>query len=306
MLTYNAESFLRDAIESVLSQEVDFGVELVIGDDRSTDGTRELLYEYAAAYPNVIRVHLHERHGAGVPGRVNNMHNLRDCRGRYIAMLDGDDYWTATDKLARQVAILEAFPEYSSCSSDGVYFSPRRHLRALEFHPELRDRAAGLREYHREGITGITASSFVFRRAALLPLPGWFGDILAADRYIFLLVLGTGPCYFLPEETFAYREHDANFSADLHRDEDGHLHVYDDYDAMLALVPGVDASPGVDYARVRHLVFALPRILRARRWSALPPLGRRLRKHSPPRLAWALARGVTLEALRRLRRGRLL
>lgn len=109
MLVYNQRKYIRSAIESVLQQEVSFSYEIVIADDCSTDGTRDIVLEYAEKYPDVIRVILQEEN----VGLVENSKCLkRACRGRYRATQEGDDFWIDTNRLQRQVEFLENNPEY--------------------------------------------------------------------------------------------------------------------------------------------------------------------------------------------------
>jgi glycosyltransferase involved in cell wall biosynthesis len=112
MITYNHERFIAQAVESVLMQETDFPVELVIGEDCSTDGTREVVSRLARENPGVIRPVLQGRN----VGAVSNTDAvLKACRGEYIAMLEGDDYWTDPLKLRRQVEALDRDPGASLC-----------------------------------------------------------------------------------------------------------------------------------------------------------------------------------------------
>jgi glycosyltransferase involved in cell wall biosynthesis len=96
----------------MLNQEVDFEYELLIGEDGSTDGTREICIEYEKKYPDIIRLFLNNRddvfymHGSPT-GRSNFVNNINNARGKYIAFCDGDDYWISTDKLKRQVVVFE-------------------------------------------------------------------------------------------------------------------------------------------------------------------------------------------------------
>lgn len=120
LITYNHAPFLEQAVESVLAQKTSFPFELIIGEDASTDGTRKIVQRFAAQHPELIRAHFHERSQnigyEGQPtGRFNLVHNLRSARGQYVAMLDGDDFWTDPTKLQRQVDFLEAHPECSTC-----------------------------------------------------------------------------------------------------------------------------------------------------------------------------------------------
>lgn len=110
--TYNHERFIAQAIESVLMQEREFGIEIVIGEDCSTDRTREIVRAYSAKYPGVIKPLLHERN---IGRRQNFLETLQRCSGEYVAQLDGDDYWTHPGKITRQVALLESQPHFSQC-----------------------------------------------------------------------------------------------------------------------------------------------------------------------------------------------
>lgn len=109
MLTYYHEKYIRQAIESVLSQKTNYIYELVISDDCSKDGTREIIQEYHDKYPDRIRINYNEEN-QGIP---QNMFIARSmCRGRYIVHLSGDDYWINDEKLETQVRFLDDHPEY--------------------------------------------------------------------------------------------------------------------------------------------------------------------------------------------------
>lgn len=112
MITYNHEPFVAQAIESVLMQETDFPVELVIGEDCSTDGTRAICERHARAHPDRIWLLPSERN-LGMMG--NMVRTLAACRGKYIALCEGDDYWMDPQKLHKQVAWLEQHPQASFC-----------------------------------------------------------------------------------------------------------------------------------------------------------------------------------------------
>src|ERR1035441_2170073 len=92
--TYNQARFVPEMIEGVLEQKTRFKFELVIGDDASTDDTREVIARYQQQAPGVIRPMFYKEN-LGFPR--NSFRTLESCAGEYIAMLDGDDYWTAPD-----------------------------------------------------------------------------------------------------------------------------------------------------------------------------------------------------------------
>ncbi len=109
MVTYNHGKYIEQAIQSVLSQNTDFKYELLIGEDCSTDCTREIAERYQRKYPHTIRIVKHNKN----VGALKNEAELRQrCRGQYIAVLEGDDYWTYPDKLKWQVEFLDQHPEY--------------------------------------------------------------------------------------------------------------------------------------------------------------------------------------------------
>jgi glycosyltransferase involved in cell wall biosynthesis len=109
MITFNHRAYIEKAIMSILSQQVDFGVELVIGEDCSTDGTREVVFDYQRRFPRHIRLVTSD---SNVGMRPNGARTRKACRGKYIAFCEGDDFWHDPNKLAEQVAFLEARPEY--------------------------------------------------------------------------------------------------------------------------------------------------------------------------------------------------
>ena len=112
MLTYYHEKYIRQAIESVLSQKTHYNYEIVISDDFSQDGTREILREYQEKYPDIIRLNLNEKN-MGIPANIYKARTM--CRGRYITNLSGDDYWINDDKIEIETKFMDEHPEYVAC-----------------------------------------------------------------------------------------------------------------------------------------------------------------------------------------------
>lgn len=108
MITFNHAPFVAQAIEGVLQQKVNFPIELVIGEDCSPDGAREIVFEYQRKYPDLIRVITSDKN---VGARKNGYRTTKACRGKYIAFCEGDDYWQHPEKLQKQVDYMEAHPE---------------------------------------------------------------------------------------------------------------------------------------------------------------------------------------------------
>lgn len=114
MLVYNQENTFARALESVLSQKCAFSYEILIGDDCSTDKTREIIKGYLEKHPNIRYFEREENLGV----TRNAYELLKAAEGKYIASCEGDDFWTDENKLQKQVDFLEAHPEYVGCSHD--------------------------------------------------------------------------------------------------------------------------------------------------------------------------------------------
>lgn len=115
MITYNQAPYIAQAIESVLAQRAEFLVELVIGEDCSTDRTREIVLDYQRRHPEAIRVITSD---SNVGMHRNAYRTLKACRGEYIAMCEGDDYWHDPDKLASQIQLAMSHPSAGLIHSD--------------------------------------------------------------------------------------------------------------------------------------------------------------------------------------------
>ena len=105
MTTYNHEHYIAEAIESVITQRVNFALEIVIGEDCSTDNTLTICRDYQSRYPEIIRIVTSENN---IGMHANYRRTIEACSGKYIAMLDGDDYFSDPDKLQMQVDTLQS------------------------------------------------------------------------------------------------------------------------------------------------------------------------------------------------------
>tara|TARA_B100000378_G_scaffold278185_1_gene280567 strand:+ start:1182 stop:2228 length:1047 start_codon:yes stop_codon:yes gene_type:complete len=131
--TYQHAGFIKDCLNGILMQETNFPFEVLIGEDGSTDGTREICMEYVEKYPEKIKLFLHHRENNikinGHPtGRFNFVYNLFKARGRYIALIDGDDYWTDPQKLQMQVDFLNQDRSSKICFTGNSYLTPKNEF----------------------------------------------------------------------------------------------------------------------------------------------------------------------------------
>ncbi len=133
MLTYNHEPYIRQAIEGVMMQKTDFEFELVIGEDASTDKTREICFEYQKKYPDKIRVLWWHENVSKFGGNARRV--LVHCRGEFIAFCEGDDYWLDPLKLQKQVNVMRKYPSVGYCFTGAqvVVDMPHDHPRLKNF-----------------------------------------------------------------------------------------------------------------------------------------------------------------------------
>lgn len=119
-LAYNHKNYIRKALDSMLCQKTDFKFEILINDDCSTDGTTEIIKEYEAKYPDIIKPLYHSENQYSKSYRQGNMmsitFNFPRVKGKYVAMCEGDDFWTDEHKLQKQVDIMEANPDCAFCA----------------------------------------------------------------------------------------------------------------------------------------------------------------------------------------------
>jgi glycosyltransferase involved in cell wall biosynthesis len=205
-IAYNVAKFLPDAIESVLSQKTKYKVELVIGEDCSTDNTREIALSYQEKYPQIIRVLCHEKNLGLTP---NSVATQNACKGKYIALLDGDDYWTDSNKLQKQVDFLENNLEYSGSGHQATKIyedgSPSKLF------GEITDKDYGLLDTitHRKFHT----SSLIYRREIWVNAGGIPPNISSNERAIYPMVALVGKIRYFRDEMCVYRLSSANLSS---------------------------------------------------------------------------------------------
>src|SRR5690554_2111531 len=127
-VSYNHEQFIAQALDGFIMQQVDFDFEIVISDDCSTDNTRAIIEKYKNKYPHVFK-DVSPQKNLGM--QKNWMHTLSACTGTYIALCEGDDYWTDPNKLQKQVDFLEANEEYSLCVHNYVFYNQNEKVSTI-------------------------------------------------------------------------------------------------------------------------------------------------------------------------------
>jgi len=205
LITYNHEKFIARAIESVLEQQTTFPYRIIIGDDCSTDNTQSIIRKYADQYPERIQLfQLSEHRGIARRDRVG-VEVLKLSTAKYIALLDGDDYWTSPEKLQKQVDFLESHPECSVCF----------HNARMQFEDNSEPPRNYCPDDQKEIFTllDIAISCFLlpctvmFRNKLVGPLPECFFEVANADWMLFVLLAEHGNLGYLNEVMATYRVH---------------------------------------------------------------------------------------------------
>jgi glycosyltransferase involved in cell wall biosynthesis len=202
MVTYNHERYIAQAVESALAQETSFPLEIVIGEDCSTDRTREILLDLQADHPSTMRLLLQEQN---LGGTANFAATFAACRGEFIAMLEGDDYWTHPHKLQRQIDALEAHPDWAMCFhiTRRVYEDDSREPELIP--PDWTKEVATIDDLFKGNF--LNTCSLVFRNRLFGPLPAWHQQIAPGDWVLSLLNAAHGLIGCLPEVMADYRIH---------------------------------------------------------------------------------------------------
>ena len=136
-ITYNQANYIRKAFDGFIMQKTDFSFEILIHDDASTDGTEEIIREYEAKYPEIIKP-IYEKENQWVKGRRGSVvFNFPRAKGKYIALCEGDDYWTDPLKLQKQIDFLEANPNYTLSCHRYKIFNESSQTETLDYGHKL-------------------------------------------------------------------------------------------------------------------------------------------------------------------------
>ncbi len=202
MLVYNHDAFIRQALDSILIQEVNFDYEIVVGDDCSTDNSLSILKEYAVKYPNKLKI---ISHTSNVGIYQNLLAVFQSCKGQYIAMLEGDDFWTSSTKLQQQIDFLDKNPDFSICfhrvsvfnnqNSKLIYNFPKKNYKLISTVDDLLKH------------NFIQTCSVVYRNGLIKTIPEWFSSLKLADWPLHILHAEHGKIGYINQIMGAYRVH---------------------------------------------------------------------------------------------------
>ena len=217
MITYGHEKYIRDAINGVLNQTCSFQIELIIANDASPDTSHQIITELIALHPKAECIK-YKKHDMNLGAVTNSIWAFSQAKGKYVAVCEGDDYWTDPLKLQRQVDFLENNKFFSMCfhdvsvlnetiNQDYVYpFPPRKKL---SFQDIL------LKHY-------IPTCSVVYRNSFFpSPIPKWWYNCKMLDLPLELTLATQGPIYFFPDKMAVYRQNSNSLTKNTQQIETG-------------------------------------------------------------------------------------
>lgn len=212
---YNHEQFIGQALESFVTQKTSFPFEVIVADDCSPDGTAAVIEKYAKKYPDIIKPILRKKN----IGAVNNtVEALQSAKGDYVALCEGDDYWTSPDKLQKQADLLDSDPDMALCFHPVKVFFDDNSGEDYIYPKKTNPKNFTVDELLRWNF--IQTNSVMYRRQSYDKVPR---DILPLDWYLHLYHAQFGKIGFIDEVMSAYRRHAGGMWWDSDRDIDALL-----------------------------------------------------------------------------------
>lgn len=237
MITYNHEKYIEEAIGGVLMQETNFEYELIIADDCSPDNTPIIINDIIKNHPKGHRIK-YFRHKENLGMQANGLFALQQCTGKYIALCEGDDYWTDPLKLQRQVDFLEMNSDFVMCFTNSIIKNDKtgeEKIAKINLW-DVCDTKELLKHNSLEGpkygeiinSAGHT-SSIVFRNNVLTKFPDWFLNCFIGDEPLFLMLSKFGKAKFINEFCSVYRDNPLGISTvgfSYEKDYRGRIYMY--------------------------------------------------------------------------------
>lgn len=248
-ITYNHAPFIRQCLDGFLMQRTDFPIEIIINDDCSTDGTTEIIREYAEKYPDkIFPIYQEKNRNINAPFQK---FVFPKARGKYIALCEGDDYWTDPLKLQKQVDFLETHPDYSMCFHKAEVIAEEGR--------EYKDYYGWLeeREYKAEELANqfIPTASMIFRATVKHP---YHKDFHSADVIIRLACQSYGRAYCMGNAMSVYRLHTGGWTAPSNQAHITDLNILKHLLAILETFPKNHVRPYKRRASLLAFYFMLP------------------------------------------------
>lgn len=207
-MTYNQAKFIRQALDGFVMQKTNFPFEVIVHDDASTDGTTDIIREYAEKYPDIIKPIIQTENQWVAGGKIWLRFIWPAIHGEYVAVCDGDDYWTDPNKLQKQADFLDNNPDYSICFHTVSGFFEDGSAPDFILEPGLDARDINL---HNLLWSNFIANCSVMYRW-INPIKEWPCGVYPGDWFLHLLHAKHGQIKYIPETMARYRRHKGGVS----------------------------------------------------------------------------------------------
>lgn len=205
-ITFNHETYIARALDSFLMQKTNFKYEILVYDDASTDGTQEIIREYEKKYPDIIKPYYQtENQYSQGKYNVEGFFNYPRAKGKYIAMCDGDDYWTDDRKLQMQVDYMEKHPECAMCLHAARIETEEKAIQSLEIRPYKKNRLISAEEVIDKPSNYPTAS-LLFRTEYTRDLQDYYYVSPVGDIPIQIHMAAKGTVYYMDRKMSVYQQ----------------------------------------------------------------------------------------------------
>ena len=202
LTTYNHEKYIAQALDSVLMQETDFDYQIVVLEDCSTDATRDIVKAYHKQYPDRIRLSLAQRNQHSNERFADE---FQAAPSPYLAMLDGDDYWTSPKKLQMQANFLQSHPECAICFHNVLRMYQDEDRAPLLYNSAEQKPISEIEDLWQHCFIG--GCTPMLRKDAIGTLPDWYNNLPCGDWPLFLLAAERGKIGYIDEVLGVYRIH---------------------------------------------------------------------------------------------------
>lgn len=214
--TYNHEKFIGQTLDGVLMQKTNFDIEIVIGDDASTDNAPQIIAAYEKQHPDLFRAFLHQQNqGPKEPkefaGRNNVLMLLKACKGDYVALCEGDDYWTDPLKLQKQFDFMEANPDYMICHHNMKVIYEDNSPEHFFNTPDQKTHST-INDILEDRWFIATASTFYRNYFLNHDFAEWHSRAAAGDWALVIQLAARGHIHYIPETMGVYRKHRGGLS----------------------------------------------------------------------------------------------
>ncbi|HCQ30544.1 MAG TPA: hypothetical protein DIU39_09675, partial [Flavobacteriales bacterium] len=202
-LVYNHEKFIEKCLSSIYNQKTNFNFNVFILDDSSVDNSKQVVESFIK--PSKKCEFIYIRHVKNIGMQANFLYGLKNANGKYIALLDGDDYWIDEYKLQKQITYLENNPKSAGCFHDVITVDENHEVISEKYFIPQRNKYNFIQNL-KELKSSYATCSLVFRRKVLVNMPNWYKNI-PCDFTTDILITQFGTLDYLPETMAAYRIH---------------------------------------------------------------------------------------------------